>query len=118
MIDRKEAGTQKSADANRNSDRKEAATQSVAAGNENLTMKVSPQAQIHARRLRSLGAACPFRIEDSGFGGRAAAARRWHRGIDRDVERVRAAFERGTEEHRDMKRVTERRGDDLRKCGA
>ena len=59
-----------------------------------------------------------FRIEDLSFGGRAAAARRRNRGIDRDIERIRAAIERGAEEHGDMKRVTERRGDDLRKCGA
>src|ERR1700678_3392978 len=59
-----------------------------------------------------------FRIEDSSFGGRAAAARRGNRGIDRDEERIRAAMNRGAQEHGDMKGVTERRRDDLRECGA
>jgi len=59
-----------------------------------------------------------FRVEDSSLGRRTAAARRRDSGIDRCVERIRAALERGTEEHWDMKRVTERRRDDLRKCGA
>jgi hypothetical protein len=59
-----------------------------------------------------------FRVEDSGLGGRAAAARRRNRGIDRGVEWIRAAIEGGAEEHGDVKRVTERRRDDLSKRGA
>jgi hypothetical protein len=52
------------------------------------------------------------------LGGRPAAARRGNRGCDRDVDGIRAALERGAEEHGDVERVTERRRDDLRKCGA
>ena len=59
-----------------------------------------------------------FKVGDSSCGGRAAAAWRRNRGIDGDVERIRAAIERGAEENRNMKRVTERGRDDLRECGA
>jgi hypothetical protein len=71
---------------------------------------------MHAASDRSGGML--FKIEDLSFGGRAAAARRRNRGIDRGEERILAALERSTEEQGEMERVTERRGDDLRKCGA
>ena len=98
-------------------EKNDAATHSVAAENENLAMKVSPQAQIHECHAERSGGTL-FRVEDSGLGGRAAAARCRNRSIDRDIDRIRAALERGAEKHGDMKRVTERRGDDLREGGA